>query len=153
MSDEAGSVELTATVMQWTEDRIDVQYTLQNNSALELIVFDVDDQLISDVVNDVPRIFKGKIETPNIDFVSQPLIEGRNLSPEQSVTGVGTIDLPLQFEFITPALEPASPSTVEFCIGHGNADDVLPLTRPDGSYTLNTNVELQTLACVSLTRA
>lgn len=117
-----------------------------------IIVFDVDEQLVSHFENDGVLLLKGKLSTPNIDFAVQPTIGGRNLSPGQSITGSGSSSLPLEFLFTTPAVDPISPESVEFCIGYGNADMVIPTTRPDGLFTFNTDLDLQTLSCVMLER-
>jgi len=150
----AGSVAIDAVVTRWTDAELSISYTLTNNGAFELIVFDVGFSFSTDLVeNEQVRLSKAKHDTKGAAYESAPTIEGRNLSPGQTISGSGTERIPINIDFITrPQDGGLTPERVELCIGYGNADDIIPTMTPAGTYSLNQDLELQELVCTMLTK-
>ena len=97
-------------------------------------------------------LFKAKRDTGTTGFESQPTIAGRNISPEQALSGTGSREVPIEIDYpFRPEVNP-QPDVINFCIGYGNADDIIPTTLVDGTYPLNRDLELQLLVCSRLER-
>lgn len=148
-----GDVAIEANIRVWTESNITIDYTLTNNGSLELIVFDVGFNTTSALgENEQVQLLKAKRDTGDTDFEQPPTIAGRNFSPEQTISGSANRQLPISIDFTAPLVSGLTPDSIEFCIGYGNADDIIPTTRVDGTFPLNADLEFQTLVCTVLER-
>lgn len=146
-------VLLEASVARWTDASLEIDYALVNTGELELIVFDVGTATTTAIDDEGGvTLFQAKRDTGETDFAETPTIGGRNLSPGQRLEGSAERRLPIGIDFVAPLVSGLTPDTVELCIGYGNADDLIPLTRADGTYALNTDLELQSLVCTTLER-
>ncbi len=147
----AGSVAIDASVRLWTDSNLTIDYTLTNNGSFELIVFDVGFTVSTELgENEQVRLLKAKLDTGNTLFEQAPTIAGRNLSPEQTINGSANQRIPISIDYSAPLVSGLTPDAIEFCVGYGNADDIIPTTRPDGTYSLNEDLQLQTLICATL---
>lgn len=134
------------------DSSISISYTVTNTGSLELIIFDVGFLTSTGVGDDgLVTIFQSKRDTADADFESPPTIAGRNLSPDQTLAGSASRRLPISIDFEGP-LVALNPDTVRFCIGYGTADDLIPTTLTDGTYSLNEELDLQLLTCALLER-
>lgn len=148
-----GEVRLEASVARWTDTSLEIDYTLVNTGARELIAFDVGTATTTAIDDEGGiTLFQAKRDTGETDFAETPTIGGRNLSPGQRLEGSAERRLPIGIDFVAPLVSGLTPDTVEFCIGYGDTDDLIPTTRADGTYTLNTDLELQSLVCTTLER-
>ena len=148
------SVVLEASLREWTERRIVVDYTLRNDADTDLVVLDVSRALQIERLEDGRvRLFKGKQDTGLTDFYEAPTIEGRALAPGDSVHGSGTRAVPLMLDYAFDRSVDIATDAVELCIGHGRTSELVPTRRDDGLYSLNEDLALQRLACTTLERA
>lgn len=146
MQDTNSGVMLTATLRSW-DSRVLIDYTITNNGPLELIVFDVGFVTTTGVDDDgLVTLYQAKRDTGTTDFESAPTIAGRNLSPDQTLTGSADHLVPISIDFGEPS-ESVNPDKVRFCVGYGSADDIIPTTNTDGTFSLNEGLELQSLTC------
>lgn len=150
---EVGSVTIDANVRLWTDSNLTIDYTLTNSGPLELIVFDVGHNASTDLdENGQVRVLKAKRNTGDTDFDQPPTIAGRNLSPDQTINGSTIRMMPINIDYAASLVSGLTPDTITFCVGYGNADDIIPLTLPDGTYSLNEDLDLQTLVCTILNK-
>ena len=155
-------VVLEASIREWGDIEIVVDYTLRNDSDEAIVVFNESANageggtrtLQSELNADGEvRLFTGKSELRGIAFVTPPEIPGLVLGPGDSIGRVGSRPLPITIDYdFDGALGPFMPEAIEFCVGHGRAEVVLPTRRESGEYPLNMALELQTLECVTLSR-
>ena len=145
-------VTLDATVRSWSDTLVFIDYTITNTGPLELIVFDVGSVTTTGLDDDgLVTLFQAKRDTGSTGYDSQPTIAGRNLSPEQTMEGSASRQLPISIDYIGQ-LDRGNPETIKFCIGFGTADDIIPTTLTDGTYTLNKDLDLQSFTCTILER-
>ena len=146
-------VSLVVNASTWTDTFLQIGYTLSNDGPLELIVFDVGDSTTTGIDEEgTVTLFLAKRDTGETDFAETPTIGGRNLSPGQTLEGTASRTLPIRIDFVAPSVSGLEPDSVELCIGYGRADDIIPTTRMDGTYTLDTDLELQELVCTTVER-
>jgi len=146
-------VTLSANVRKWDDQSIVVDYTLVNGSDVEIITLDNSNALqIERQPNGRIRLFKGMQDTGETDFEQPPSIDGRTIAASSNATGSGTRLMPLRLDYdVDSEVDPAT-SSVEFCIGHGTANELAAALMSDGLYSLNSHVNTQNLACTTLDR-
>lgn len=145
-------VTMNATARRWSESNLIIDYSITNTGTLELIVFDVGFTTTTGLdENGVVTLFQAKRDTGTTDFESAPTIAGRNLSPDQTLNGSADHRIPISIDYIAQ-LENVDPDTIKFCIGYGTADDLIPATLTDGTYSFNEDLDLQSLTCMILQR-
>lgn len=132
------------------ESDVRIDYTVTNISSLELIIFDVGTMTTTGIDEDGRiTLFQAKRDTGATAFESRPTIAGRNISPNQTLNGSANRNLPIRIDFVG-SLEEFDPESIRLCLGFGNADDIIPTTLSDGTFTLNQNLDLQSLTCTDV---
>jgi len=145
-------VTLGATVLIGARSTLTIDYRITNKGSDELISFDASDGATAEVESDGSvTIYKAKRDTGATDFDEQPTIAGRNLSPGQMLQGTVVLDTPIPVYYPEPS-ESVNPNTFNFCVGYGKADDLIPQTLVDGTYTFNTDLDLQSLTCTQISK-
>lgn len=149
----APQASIEATLRHWTDREILVDYVLHNDSDIELVVFDNSRSLqIERRTDGGVRLLQGKQNTGSASFESAPTIPSRILKPSMSMNGTGSRAIPLQLDYSSDGnwLVYPNPDSVEFCIGFGSLNDLLPTRDDFGSYSLNQDLELQRFTCTVL---
>lgn len=158
----AGPVILDAQVVRWDDSHIDINYTLDNQSEKQLVVFPFSGIKL---VDGVIRILLAQYVVPEstIDSLVPPLIPGQFLAVGDAITRTVPIGLPVSITE-RPSIEPLFPEeSIEFCVGHGPADEMRQESpdRDGVQYYLDRGadavylrggwqLDLQTLQCVML---
>ena len=147
-NDTSSTITLDASARAPFSDDLTINYTVTNVSSQELIIFDAVSRATVGMGDDgVIILFKAKRDTGFTDFESRPTIAGRNLSPDQTLTGLASQGFPTGIDFDTSSESLDLPDTVRLCLGFGNADDIIPTTLVDGTFSLNQDLDLQELTC------
>ena len=149
----SAELSVDARIRSWTDTEVLIDYEITNTGTLELIVFDVEPEASTGIDDDgTVTLFKAKRDTGTTGFESPPTIAGRNISPEQILSGTGSREVPIEIDYPFRQEVNPQPEAINFCIGYGTADDIIPTTLVDGTYSLNRDLELQSLICSPLER-
>lgn len=142
--------KLVAEVVTDDPTKIQVSYSLTNNTEKDRIVFGIGSQLTSTVIDGDVRLFKGQYD-PRITSQFALLITGQILAAGDTISEVAERTVPFIEDWHATNGEPTyNPSEFEFCIGHSDpSDQILP---PEGlpSYFLHLVTELSRNECVML---
>lgn len=140
---------LTAAVVEFTDSAVTVEYTFTNNSQNPRVVFEIGQDLQSDLIDGEVRLFKGQYD-PEVTSTAPLLISGQILPAGESISETVSRPLPLTIDFDF-SNETISFTDFEFCIGHSDpSDQTIP---PEGEpfYFLRLFTENSANECLMLT--
>lgn len=152
MMNENDSTEfkLVAEVITGDPTKIQINYSLTNNSTEDRVVFDVGGPLRSTIIDGEVRLFKGQYD-PEISSVVPLRITGQILKAGETLSEMAERELPFVEDFRDVGGQPTyNPTEFEFCIGHSDPSDQRLVSEGLPDYFLRQFTERSRNECVML---